>query len=53
VFATVFSRNIASSHVLENVGMRHEGTMRRHIRKWDEYVDVELYAIVKTDWPLT
>jgi RimJ/RimL family protein N-acetyltransferase len=27
--------------------MRHEGTLRQEIKKWDEYLDVEMYAILR------
>ena len=27
-----------------------EGTLRQHHRKWDEYVDVEFYSILKSEW---
>jgi RimJ/RimL family protein N-acetyltransferase len=47
VFAEVFARNAASGRVLEKAGMRHEGTLRRHIVKWGEPVDVEVYGIVR------
>lgn len=50
IFASHFSRNPASGRVLQKIGMRHEGTMRGHFRKWDEYVDVECYAILRPDY---
>ena len=48
IFAQVFARNPASARVLQKIGFQHEGTLRGHIRKWDEYLDVECYGIVKT-----
>ena len=50
IFATVFSRNPTSARVLQKIGLRHEGTLRQHIKKWDEYIDVEMYAAVRQDW---
>ncbi len=49
VFAEVFSRNPASARVLQKVGMRHEGTHRRHIVKWGESIDVEAYGILRDE----
>jgi RimJ/RimL family protein N-acetyltransferase len=50
IFAQVFRRNPASARVLQKVGMRYEGTLRQHVKKWDEYVDVDSYAILRSDW---
>ena len=50
IFAMHFARNPASGRVLQKLGMRHEGTLRQHIRKWDEYVDLECYGIVRTEF---
>jgi RimJ/RimL family protein N-acetyltransferase len=29
--------------------MRHEGCLRQHVKKWDAFEDVELYAILEND----
>ena len=50
IFAMHFSRNPASGRVLQKIGMRHEGTLRQHLKKWDEYVDLECYAILRNDF---
>lgn len=52
IFAAHFSRNAASGRVMLKNGMKHEGTLRRDIRKWDEYVDVEMYSILRGEWEL-
>jgi ribosomal-protein-alanine N-acetyltransferase len=49
VFAIHFTRNPASGRVLEKSGMRHEGSLRQDVKKWDEYVDVEVYGILRSD----
>ena len=49
VFAQHFTRNPASGRVLVNAGMRYEGTLRRHLKKWDEYVDLACYGILRGD----
>ena len=49
VFAEHFTRNASSGRVMQKMGMRHEGTLRRHIIKWGEMIDVELYGIVREE----
>jgi ribosomal-protein-alanine N-acetyltransferase len=46
VVACHFSRNPASGAVMRKVGMRYEGTFRRHVRKWGKLEDVEFYGIL-------
>lgn len=51
IYAAYFARNVASGRVMQKNGMRHEGTLRQHLRKWDEYVDLEFYGILRSEWP--
>jgi len=50
VWAHHFSRNVASGRVLQKIGMTHEGCLRKHIFKWGEYLDVEQYGILRSEW---
>lgn len=50
VWAHHFSRNPASGRVLQKLGMTHEGCLRKHIFKWGEYLDVEQYGILRSEW---
>ncbi|HJT16417.1 MAG TPA: GNAT family N-acetyltransferase [Thermoanaerobaculia bacterium] len=50
VFAQVFTRNPASARVLQKIGMRREGVLRHHFKKWDAYVDVECYGLLRDDF---
>lgn len=50
VYARSFARNDASRRVLEKLGMRREGVLRSHVRKGEEYVDVELYGLLRPEW---
>lgn len=50
VFAVHFTRNPASGRVMQKAGMRHEGLLRQHDKKWDAYLDVEVYGILDSDW---
>jgi ribosomal-protein-alanine N-acetyltransferase len=45
-----FASNPASGHVIRKLGMRHEGTLRQLHKKWDQYVDAELYAMLRSEW---
>jgi RimJ/RimL family protein N-acetyltransferase len=50
VYASHFANNPASGRVLQKLGMKNEGTSRRHYRKGDAYLDSECYAILRTEW---
>jgi len=50
IFASHFKHNPASGRILVKLGMRHEGCQREHLRKWDQFVDSELYGILRGDW---
>ncbi len=43
------TRNPASGRVMQKVGMKHEGMLRQHVRKWDKFEDIKCYAILKSD----
>ena len=43
-------RNPASGRVMEKCGLRQEGILRNRIINKQEYVDVALYAILRSDW---
>jgi RimJ/RimL family protein N-acetyltransferase len=50
VLAECFAGNPASARVLEKAGMTREGTLREHIWKWDRFVDLDAYAILRSEW---
>ena len=50
IYAHHFAGNTASQRVLEKIGMRHEGRFRQHIRKWDNYIDVENYGLLAEEF---
>ena len=41
--------NPASGRVMAHVGMRYEGTLRQRLINKGRYVDVALYAILRSD----
>ncbi len=43
------TRNPASGKVMAKVGMRHEGTLRDHRKKWGIFEDVEIYGVLAAD----
>ena len=49
IHAHHFSRNASSGKILLKIGMKHEGTFRQHVKKWDIFEDIELYGILKSD----
>ncbi len=53
IFASHFKHNPASGRILKKLGMRHEGCQREHLRKWDQFVDSELYGILRTEWNIS
>jgi ribosomal-protein-alanine N-acetyltransferase len=53
IFASHFKQNPASGKILKKIGMRHEGSQREHLRKWDQFVDSELYGILRREWQIS
>jgi RimJ/RimL family protein N-acetyltransferase len=50
IFASHFKHNSKSGNILRKLGMKYEGCQRGHLRKWDEFVDSELYGILRHEW---
>jgi RimJ/RimL family protein N-acetyltransferase len=50
IFASHFKHNTNSGRILRKLGMCHEGCQREHLRKWDQFVDSELYGILRQEW---
>ena len=50
IYAFHFGRNPASGRVMQKLGMRHEGVLRRHIRKGEQYEDLVTYGILREEW---
>jgi RimJ/RimL family protein N-acetyltransferase len=49
IFAHHFKHNPASGKVLRKIGMKYEGCMRQHVLKWGQFVDLELYSILRQE----
>ena len=50
IYATHFGRNLASGRVMQKIGMKHEGCLRQHVKKWGNYEDFETYAILRSEY---
>jgi ribosomal-protein-alanine N-acetyltransferase len=50
LFAYHMLRNPATGRVLEKSGFRQEGVLRQRVRKWGQFEDVALWAILRQDW---
>ena len=53
IFASHFKHNPVSGRILLKLGMRHEGCQREHLRKWDQFVDSELYGLLREEWQIS
>jgi ribosomal-protein-alanine N-acetyltransferase len=49
IFASHFKDNQASGNILRKIGMKHEGCMRQAILKWGNFIDVEMYSILREE----
>jgi RimJ/RimL family protein N-acetyltransferase len=50
VMATHLVRNPASGRVMQKAGMTYEGCLRQHAKKWGQYDDLALYAILREEY---
>lgn len=45
-----FDTNMRSQRIMEKNGMQLEAKLREHKMKWDKFVNVEMRAILKSEW---
>ena len=50
VHAYHFRHNLASGRVMQKLGMKYEGRLRQHVKKWGQFVDNELYSILRSEF---
>ncbi len=50
LYAYHMLRNPASGRVLEKNGFKQEGILRQRVRKWGQFEDVALWAILRQEW---
>lgn len=46
-----FATNAPSGRVMEKIGMKKEGFLRRHIRKGEVLHDIVEYGVLREEWP--
>ncbi len=49
VFARHMASNPASGRVMEKIGMRFEGELRGHERRWGQFSDTRIYGRLRSD----
>ncbi|WP_211750047.1 GNAT family N-acetyltransferase [Paenibacillus sp. Marseille-Q4541] len=50
IFARHLGKNPASGKVMEKIGMRYEGLLRQHAKKWGVYEDLMYYGLLKDEY---
>jgi len=50
IFARYLARNPASGRVMEKIGMEYEGCHKKHVKKWDIFEDLKVYAILRSQY---
>jgi len=46
IYATHFLHNPASGKILEKIGMQNEAILKHHLKKGDQYLDVQMYSVI-------
>ena len=49
ICARHMTRNPRSGKVMQKIGMQHEGHLRQAWKRWNQFEDVEMYAILRSD----
>ena len=52
IHAHHMTTNPASGRVMDKIGMKKEGLLRGHVRKWGQFYDVLFYGILRTDYQI-
>ena len=50
IYASYFSSNPASGHVLKKIGMCHEGTQKQHYLRFGRFMDGEMCSILRSNF---
>jgi ribosomal-protein-alanine N-acetyltransferase len=50
LYAYHMTRNPASGRILEKNGFKQEGLLHQRVRKWGQFEDVALWAILRQEW---
>ncbi|MFP4382037.1 MAG: GNAT family N-acetyltransferase [Candidatus Sumerlaeia bacterium] len=50
IYAEHLGNNPASGRVMQKIGMTREGLFRQHVKKWEHFVDIIRYAILREEY---
>lgn len=50
IYARHLGKNPASGKVMQKVGMKYEGLLRQHVKKWGEYEVLVQYGLLKDEY---
>lgn len=50
IYATHLARNPASGKVMQKIGMKYEGCLRQHVKKWDKFEDLSYYGTLRSEY---
>ncbi|WIV20299.1 GNAT family N-acetyltransferase [Paenibacillus polygoni] len=50
IYARHLARNPASGKVMQKIGMKYEGLLRQHVKKWGEYEDLVCYGLLRDEY---
>lgn len=50
IYATYMNDNPPSGRVMEKIGMKYEGRLRQHMKKWGKFKDLKIYSILKDEY---
>jgi len=50
IYARYLGKNPASGKVMEKLGMKYEGTLRQHVKKWGDYEDLIYFGLLKNEF---
>lgn len=50
IYADAFTKNPASSKVMQKLGLKHEGTFKQSCLYWGVYEDTVVYGLTKSDY---
>ena len=49
IYAEHMTRNVASGKVLEKLGLKKEGQLKQHFKKWGVYENIAVYGLCRCD----
>ena len=50
IYATHLTRNPASGKVMQKIGMKYEGCLRQHVKKWNKFEDLAYYGMLRSEY---